>query len=163
MYGKGFTALAADLGVPVVKAKEILESFKQKFYGVQEFFKRVVKECEKTGYVRTLRGRMRHLPQIRSLHVGQRNKAQRQAINTVCQGSAADIMKVAMIKIHDCIATLFSSTSRMISTAPHECDTPPVRLVLQIHDELIFEVRKDIVEVAKVCDLLHVLFEFLLS
>ena len=102
-----------------------IDNYFASYPGIEKFMDQVLAECRKTGYVKTILGRRRAIEGIRE-HVGrQRNFAERTAINTVIQGSAADLIKLAMIAIHRrlCPETIF-----------------PARMLLQIHDELIFEV-----------------------
>eukprot|EP00727_Mastigamoeba_balamuthi_P001567 m51a1_g11407 putative dna polymerase i (416) ;mRNA; r:8113-11026 len=94
------------------------------FSRINTFLTDVVKQCEGCGYVQTVLGRRRKIPGIFSKDVGERRQAERQAVNTVCQGSGADIVKAAMIRVHrECVRSSMQS-----------------RLVLEMHDELLYEV-----------------------
>jgi len=97
---------------------------------VDEFLRRVLADCARTGYVNTILGRRRAIRGVRSDAGRQRNLPERTAINTVIQGSAADLIKRAMVSIH-----------RRLRDRPL-----PARMLLQIHDELVFEVSPDAVE-----------------
>ena len=100
----------------------------------------VVRRCQKDGHVTTLGGRRRYLPKINCSSMGPRGAAQRQAVNTICQGSGADLIKIAMVNIHRELLARGCSQGPS-STAGHvEAGAARVRLVHQIHDELILEV-----------------------
>lgn len=91
---------------------------------MNKFLQSVIEECQKTGIVKTLLGRVRHIPYINSSNPKEKSKAERQAVNTICQGSAADIIKIAMIQICSLLKRMNSKTT----------------LLLHIHDELLFDV-----------------------
>jgi DNA polymerase theta len=98
------------------------------------------------GYVETLLGRRRYLPGIHSAEAGERAQAERQAVNSVCQGSAADLIKLAMVNIHHELA-------RGALGPPGEgeglaCVDKACRLVLQVHDELVYEVKEELIQPA---------------
>ncbi|XP_068132131.1 DNA polymerase nu [Hyperolius riggenbachi] len=124
IYGVGKERLSECLGTTPTEANAFMESFLQK-YRVSDFTQRVVQECRTTGRVVSLMGRKRSLPHINSRSYSLRAQAERQAVNFVIQGSAADLCKLAMIKISSCIITSSNLTARLIA---------------QIHDELMFEV-----------------------
>ncbi|KAM8804113.1 DNA polymerase nu-like [Rhynchonycteris naso] len=126
VYGAGKDRLAACLGVTIQEASRFLESFLQKYRKIKEFAQATIAQCHQTGYVASIMGRRRLLPRIRAQDQGLRAQAERQAVNFVVQGSAADLCKMAMIHIFAAVAT------SPILTA---------RLVAQIHDELLFEVE----------------------
>ncbi|XP_036708165.1 DNA polymerase nu [Balaenoptera musculus] len=126
VYGAGKERLAACLGVPVQEAAQFLESFLQKYKKVKDFTQATIARCHQTGYVVSIMGRRRPLPRIRARDPQLRAQAERQAVNFVVQGSAADLCKMAMIHLFTAVAT------SPILTA---------RLVAQIHDELLFEVE----------------------
>ncbi|XP_047675713.1 DNA polymerase nu [Tachysurus fulvidraco] len=131
VYGAGKGRLSRILGVSAEEASHFQDSFLQKYKEVQAFIQCTVQHCHKYGYVKSIMGRRRSLPHIHSGDWGIRNQAERQAVNFVVQGSAADLCKMAMIHICSLVA---SSTTL----------TP--RLVAQIHDELLFEVEDSQVE-----------------
>eukprot|EP01060_Flectonema_neradi_P007376 TRINITY_DN1512_c1_g1_i1.p1 TRINITY_DN1512_c1_g1~~TRINITY_DN1512_c1_g1_i1.p1 ORF type:complete len:1742 (+),score=318.74 TRINITY_DN1512_c1_g1_i1:57-5228(+) len=123
LYGKGVKSLSEDLDCSPEEASSFLHSFRNSFAGVTKYIKSVVVDCRTNGFVTTLFNRKRYLPTIYSVKDKERASAERQAINTVCQGSAADIVKKAMIELHDVLP-------------------PRGRILVQIHDELLFEVEE---------------------
>lgn len=127
MYGMSAFRLANELQIPQKAAKAFIDDYFARFHGVQSFIERVQAKAEKTGKVATLMGREREVPEIRSRNRVEKSQAQRIVVNTVIQGTAADIMKLAMLKV----------TARMCRE--HTRST----LLLQVHDELIFEVPED--------------------
>ncbi|XP_061106699.1 DNA polymerase nu [Conger conger] len=126
VYGAGRERLSGILGVSTEQASRFVDSFLQRYREVHSFIQRTVQQCQKQGYVVSIMGRRRPLPHIHSADWALRNQAERQAVNFVVQGSAADLCKMAMIRIF----SLVSSSSSL---------TP--RLLAQIHDELLFEVE----------------------
>ncbi|KAM5194625.1 DNA polymerase nu [Mantella aurantiaca] len=125
IYGVGKERLSECLGTSPAEANKFIERFLQK-YKVCDFTQTVVQECRNRGYVISLMGRKRPLPHINSKNYSLRAQAERQAVNFVIQGSAADLCKLAMIKISSSITFSSSLTARLIA---------------QIHDELLFEVE----------------------
>ncbi|EPY89325.1 hypothetical protein CB1_000117006 [Camelus ferus] len=126
VYGAGKERLAACLGVTVQEAAQFLESFLQKYKKVKDFTQATIAQCHQTGFVASIVGRRRPLPRIRARDRQLRAQAERQAVNFVVQGSAADLCKMAMIRIFTVVAASPTLTAR---------------LVAQIHDELLFEVE----------------------
>ncbi|XP_068399668.1 DNA polymerase nu [Eschrichtius robustus] len=126
VYGAGKERLAACLGVPVQEAAQFLESFLQKYKKIKDFTQATIARCHQTGYVVSIVGRRRPLPRIRARDPQLRAQAERQAVNFVVQGSAADLCKMARIHLFTAVA------ASPILTA---------RLVAQIHDELLFDVE----------------------
>uniref|UniRef100_A0A2K5MWF6 DNA polymerase nu n=1 Tax=Cercocebus atys TaxID=9531 RepID=A0A2K5MWF6_CERAT len=126
VYGAGKERLAACLGVPVQEAAQFLESFLQKYKKIKDFARAAIAQCHQTGYVVSIMGRRRPLPRIHAHDQQLRAQAERQAVNFVVQGSAADLCKLAMIRVFTAVATSRTLTAR---------------LVAQIHDELLFEVE----------------------
>eukprot|EP00659_Diplonema_papillatum_P016222 gene16222-24862_t len=122
LYGKGARAISEDLDCGVEEAESFLKDFRGTYAGVTEHLARIVADCRRDGYVETLLGRKRFMAGIYSKNETQRAFAERQAVNTKCQGSAADLVKRAMVMLHRAF------------------DPADARLVLQIHDELLFEV-----------------------
>ncbi len=134
VYGISPFGLAAQLGIPQVEAKAYIERYFARYQGVQAFIQNTLAETRKTGSVRTMFGRMRPIPDIESRNPNQRGFAERTAVNTPLQGTAADLIKLAMIALDRTLR------ERNLKT----------RMVLQVHDELLFEVpdeEKD--EIAK--------------
>ena len=124
VYGISPFGLAAQLGIPQAEARAYIERYFARYSGVQSFIEKTLEETRRTGSVRTLFGRVRPIPDIESRNPNQRGFAERTAINTPLQGTAADLIKLAMISIDRQL------TERALKT----------RMVLQVHDELLFEV-----------------------
>jgi DNA polymerase-1 len=127
VYGISPFGLAAQLGIPQAEAKAYIERYFVRYVGVKAFIEKTLDEVRKEGFVRTLFGRMRPIPDMESRNPNQRGFAERTAINTPLQGTAADLIKLAMISIDRKL------TERKLKT----------RMILQVHDELIFEVPLD--------------------
>jgi DNA polymerase-1 len=120
-YGVGPDKIAADIGCTVTDARELLDNFSSKFPAVVRYKRAVVSESRSRGpvpYATTLLKRRRYIPDLRSKEVWRRSRAERQAFNTVIQGSSADLIKVAMVRAYDMI--------------PKEAS-----LILTVHDELV--------------------------
>jgi len=124
IYGQSAFGLARSLGIGQEAAARFIDSYFEGYPRIEEFLDQVLAECRKTGYVKTILGRRRAIQGVRENAGRQRNLAERTAINTVIQGSAADLIKLAMIAIHRRLCR----------------EGLPARMLLQIHDELIFEV-----------------------
>jgi DNA polymerase-1 len=124
VYGISAFGLAAQLGIPQSEAKAYIERYFARYQGVKVFIEKTLEQVRREGSVRTLFGRVRPIPDIESRNSNQRGFAERTAINTPLQGTAADLIKLAMIVIDRQLA------ERKLKT----------RMVLQVHDELIFEV-----------------------
>jgi DNA polymerase-1 len=127
IYGQGAFGLAQNLGISRTEAKEIIDSYFQQFSTLKNFQSDQIDRAKHTGYVATLLGRKRQLPDINSKNAIVRGFAERNAINAPIQGSAADIIKLAMIKIYQAFQT-------------HHLKS---KMILQVHDELVFDVLKD--------------------
>lgn len=123
IYGMGPQKLARELGISLNQAKEFIERYFAKLGTLKQFYEGLVQEAVLRGYVTTLAGRRRLLPELHSRNQQVQSQARRQAINTVIQGSAADIIKLAMLRVHD-------------SPVLARLDA---RLILQVHDELLLE------------------------
>jgi DNA polymerase I len=126
-YGQGAFGLAQGLGIPRAEAKAIIDDYFAQFPGVRNYMDEMIGFCRTNGYIKTLMGRRRYLPDITSPNNTVRAHAERIAINAPMQGTAADIIKVAMVRIH---AEL--KRKRMRS-----------KLLLQVHDELVFDAHKE--------------------
>lgn len=137
VYGISDYGLSRDLGVSRKEAGAYIESYFEKCAGVKAFIDHAVEKAHKDGFVTTLFGRKRALPEINSTNYNQRSFAERMAMNTPIQGTAADIIKKAMIDVY---AGLKEQNLRS-------------RILLQVHDELVMEVDED--EVDAVCALLR--------
>jgi len=124
VYGISAFGLAAQLGIPQNEARAYIDRYFDRYRGVKTFIEETLAQVRKDGSVRTLFGRMRPIPDMESRNPNQRGFAERTAINTPLQGTAADLIKLAMIAIDRQL------TERNLKT----------RMILQVHDELIFEV-----------------------
>ena len=154
IYGIGAKALGQTLGVDENESALFVDAFKARFTGVRAYLKRTVDECRRLGYVTTISGRRRYLPNIRSPNAVARSQAERQAVNTTVQGSAADLVKLAMANIDRRMCEQFTNcwqTHRQKSEDEFGPRSPRfgkrreqkfrgANLVLQLHDELLFEV-----------------------
>lgn len=125
IYGMSAFGLAKQLNIGRAAAQDYVNLYFQRYPGVKAFMERTKEEARAQGYVETIRGRRLYLPDILSRNPNQRAGAERTAINAPMQGSAADIIKAAMLAVDDWI----------------ENEKPDVRLLMQVHDELVFEVR----------------------
>ncbi len=123
VYGIGAFSLAKDVGVSVGEADRFIKNYLNEYAGIREYMQRTVEEGRKKGYVTTLYGRRRPLPEINAANRNVRALGERMAMNTPIQGTAADIIKLAMIRVH----------RRLLAEGLR------ARLVLQVHDELIVE------------------------
>eukprot|EP00794_Sanderia_malayensis_P007880 gene7880-8731_t len=126
IYGMGAKSLGEKLNTSEEEAGMFIDMFKNKFRGVKEYIKETVKFVNENGYVLTLNKRRRYIPMINSKNIHSKLQAERQSVNTTIQGSAADLVKAAMVDI-----------DRKIFDEFREVRKP--RLVLQMHDELIYE------------------------
>lgn len=133
IYGQGAFGLAENIGVSRTEAKGIIDNYFKQFPGVKEYMNSNIEFARKNGYVQTIMGRRRYLADINSKNFTVRGYAERNAINSPVQGSAADLIKLAMIDIH------------------HEFKRLKLRskMTLQVHDELVFDAHKDEVETIK--------------
>jgi len=146
LYGIGAKSLSEQLGTSDDEAAMYVESFKRKYKGVNGFIKKSIEECRKNGYVETMAGRKRYLPAITSPDSHVRAQAERQSVNTAVQGSAADLVKSAMNRIHTKLQERFECPCLKVMTSSSKALAQRgAFLVLQIHDELLYEVnRKDV-------------------
>ncbi|MGD1846209.1 MAG: DNA polymerase I [Salibacteraceae bacterium] len=129
-YGQGVFGLSQTLGIPRKEAKEIIDSYFDQFSSIKQFMETAVEKARKTGYSITLMGRKRFLRDINSGNHTVRSGAERLAVNSPIQGTAADMIKQAMIMVH----------RRM------EKEGFRSRMLLQVHDELVFDAHKDEVD-----------------
>jgi DNA polymerase I len=124
IYGITAVGLSRRIdGMTVPRADELIRAYNKRFPGIEKFMRECVEQARSTGYVETILGRRRPLPDIHSGVINIRNMNERMAINSVVQGSAADLIKLAMLNLH----------RRMIR------ESLPARMLLQVHDELVFE------------------------
>ena len=121
------------MNIPRKEAAEIIESYFTEFPAVKSYMDRVINEARENGYVSTVLGRKRYLRDINSRNATMRGYAERNAINAPIQGTAADIIKVAMIHIHEWMMQ----------------EKVKSKMIMQVHDELVFDVPKDEVELMK--------------
>lgn len=130
LYGMTAFRLARDLKISRTRAKEFIDDYFSLYQGVQQFIDKTVAFAHENGYVETLTGRRRYIPGIDSHDRTECQMAERMAVNTPVQGSAADLIKMAMIRIANRI----------------EKEKLPLKMILQVHDELVFECPKSEVE-----------------
>lgn len=133
IYGISPYGLSVELGIPFEKAKELIERYFERHKGVKDFIERNLKEVEEKGYVKTILCRQRHIPELMSQNSNVRQLGERLAINTPIQGSAADLIKLAMVNISKRFHGMNSNA----------------RMILQIHDELVFESPEEEIEQIK--------------
>lgn len=126
IYGQGAFGLSKSIGITQTEAKKFIEDYFARYSSIRQFTKDVIDLAGQTGYAETILGRRRKIANLKNKNANKRAQAERLAINTVIQGSAADLIKVAMINIQ-----------RKIET-----ENLPVKMILQIHDELVFELPK---------------------
>jgi len=124
VYGLSPFGLSQNLGIETGEAKEFITAYFEKYKGVRNYIDRTLDKVKRDGYVKTLFGRLRPIPDIHSKNANQRGFAERTAVNTPLQGTAADLIKIAMIRIDAELQT------RKLKT----------RMLLQVHDELVFEI-----------------------
>ncbi len=133
IYGQGAFGLAENLKISRSEAKEIIDNYKKQFPNIQQYMDDQMKFAQKNGYVETLLGRKRWLKDINSANFTVRGYAERNAINMPIQGTAADMIKLAMIKIHK-------------TFKDHNFKS---KMILQVHDELVFDAWKEEVDIIK--------------
>ena len=133
IYGQGAFGLAENLSISRQEARDIIDNYKKQFANIQKYMDDTINFCRENGYVQTLMGRKRWLKDINSGNFTVRSFAERNAINSPIQGTAADMIKLAMIKIH----------------AEFKKQGFRSRMIMQVHDELVFDAHKDEVEIIK--------------
>lgn len=133
IYGQGAFGLADNLDISRAEAKQIIDNYKQQFPGIQKYMDDMKNFAKEHGYVQTLMGRKRWLKDINSANFTVRGFAERNAINSPIQGTAADMIKLAMVKVHEAfIKNKFKS-----------------KMIMQVHDELVFDALKEEAEELK--------------
>ena len=132
IYGMSPFGLSKSLNISQKMAKTYIENYFQRYQGVNKFIHEVIAEARQTGQTTTLLGRIRQLPEINAKNVHERRFAERTAINTPIQGTAADLIKVAMIKVNQAI----------------KAQNLKATMLLSVHDEIIFEVPPEEVDTA---------------
>lgn len=140
IYGKTPFGLSKEIHISMADAKKYIDRYFEEYEGVADFIKNIVKTAEKEGEVKTYFGRKRKIEGILSSNKNIKSQAERMAVNTVIQGTAADILKIVMIKINEKIK-----------------DKSDIKMVLQVHDELIFEIKDE--EVEKYCSQIKEIME----
>ena len=128
VYGISEFSLAEDIGVSRYEAKEYIENYLANYHGVRTYMKDVVAKARETGFTQTLYGRKRYIPELTSSNFNIRQGAERIALNTPIQGTAADLIKLAMIRVYNAL----------------EKNYPDAKLLLQVHDELIIECPEEL-------------------
>ena len=133
VYGISAFSLASDIHVSVAEAKQYMEDYFAEYPAIKQYLDGVVKQAEETGYTDTLFGRRRYIPELTATHFATRAFGKRVAMNSPIQGSAADIIKRAMVRVDQRLAK----------------EKLPARLILQVHDELIVEAHRSVAEQVK--------------
>jgi len=136
IYGQSGFGLARTLGIAQAEARAQIDAYFARYPGVREFIREAIRSAEQLGYARTMAGRRRYLPDLRSQNRVMRQAAERMAVNSVIQGTAADVIKRAMIQLDADLARGVARSARMI---------------LQVHDELVFEVAPSDLEALRSC------------
>jgi DNA polymerase-1 len=124
IYGMSAFGLSKEMGIHPGEAGQIIDDYFSVYSGVKSYIDRALEEARQMGYVMTLLYRRRYLPELESSNPNQRQLGERMAVNTPIQGTAADLIKVAMINVHRNLGE----------------KVPEARMILQVHDELVFEV-----------------------
>ena len=132
VYGIGEFSLSKDLGITRRQAKEYIENYLRTYYGVDAYLKSTIETAKEQGYTSTLFGRRRYIPELKSGNRNQRAFGERVAMNSPIQGTAADVIKIAMIRVSDALKEAGIDA----------------RLIMQVHDELIVEAREDVADQA---------------
>ncbi|XP_064230756.1 DNA polymerase theta isoform X2 [Aotus nancymaae] len=168
IYGMGAKSLGEQMGIKENDAACYIDSFKSRYTGINQFMRETVKNCKRDGFVQTILGRRRYLPGIKDNNPYHKAHAERQAINTTVQGSAADIVKIATVNIQKQLETfhstfkshghregmLQSDQTGLLPKRKLQGMFCPIRggfFILQLHDELLYEVaEEDVVQVAQI-------------
>ncbi|CAL7951362.1 unnamed protein product [Xylocopa violacea] len=160
IYGMGVKTLAENLSVDEEKAKEFLNSFMNAYPGVSKWLNNIIEEARMNGYITTILERRRMFPGLTSTNPTEKSQAERQAVNTKIQGSAADIAKKAMVSIEERMRFEFPTSTTIMPTVnctrklrsrSRESQQRGGYLVLQLHDELLYEVNiNDLKQVATI-------------
>ena len=123
-------SLADDIGVSRYEAKEYIQRYLENYHGVRDYMKKVVEDAREIGYTRTMYGRRRYIPELKSSNFNVRQGAERMALNTPIQGAAADLIKLAMIRVDQALREKY----------------PEAKMLLQVHDELIVECPEELAQ-----------------
>ena len=130
VYGISEFSLAEDIGVSRYEARAYIDNYLNNYRGVKKYMHKVVADARETGYTETLYGRRRYIPELKSSNFNVRSGAERIALNTPIQGTAADLIKLAMIRVENALNEQY----------------PDAKLLLQVHDELIVECPEGIAQ-----------------
>jgi DNA polymerase-1 len=133
VYGISAYGLSEQLNIPKGEAAEIIRQYFEKFPGIQQYMDKTLEFARKKGYVETIMKRRRYIHDINSANGNMRGFAERNAINAPIQGSSADMIKIAMIKIHNAF-----NEQKLRS-----------RMIMQVHDELVFDVHREEIDIVK--------------
>ncbi|KAM6309814.1 DNA polymerase theta [Podargus strigoides] len=168
IYGIGAKSLGEQMGIDENEAANYIESFKSRYPGLAKFLRETVRSCRRDGFVQTILGRRRYLPAIKDPNPYSKAHAERQAVNTTVQGSAADIVKTATVNIQrrlEAFSSVIKSHGHLESSLQRDKTgrltrrrsrgmLHPIRggfFVLQLHDELLYEVAEDdVIQVAQI-------------
>ncbi|XP_019329649.1 PREDICTED: DNA polymerase theta [Aptenodytes forsteri] len=168
IYGIGAKSLGEQMGIAENEAANYIESFKSRYTGIQKFLRETVRSCRKDGFVQTILGRRRYLPAIKDPNPYCKAHAERQAVNTTVQGSAADIVKTATVNIQrrlEAFSSVIKSHGHLESSFQRDKTGRLARkrnrgklhptsggfFILQLHDELLYEVAEDdVIQVAQI-------------
>jgi DNA polymerase-1 len=144
IYGLSAFGLAQQLGIDTKEAAQFIAAYFQRYAGVKAYLDRTLAEVRESGFTRTLFGRTRPIPEINSPQPNLRGFAERTALNTPLQGTAADLIKLAMIEIDKRLVEEWKSTAAGLQARPSSLATRHLplstRMILQVHDDLLFEV-----------------------
>ncbi|XP_010290665.1 PREDICTED: DNA polymerase theta, partial [Phaethon lepturus] len=160
IYGIGAKSLGEQMGIDENEAANYIESFKSRYAGIQKFLRETVRTCRRDGFVQTILGRRRYLPAIKDPNPYSKAHAERQAVNTTVQGSAADIVKTATVNIQrrlEAFSSVIKSHGHLESSFQRDKTGRLARkrnrgmlhpisggfFILQLHDELLYEVAED--------------------
>ncbi len=130
VYGISEFSLSEDIGVSRWQARDYIDAYLTKYAGVRKYMKDVVEKARDSGYTQTIYGRRRYVPELKSSNFNVRSGAERITLNTPIQGTAADLIKLAMIRVDEALAKTY----------------PEARLILQVHDELIVECPEELAQ-----------------
>lgn len=134
LYGQGPHGLSQNANISYARAKEFIDDYFKVYSGIKSFMESTIEQARECGYIETLFGRRRYLPELNSSVMQVRRGAERMAINTPLQGTAADMIKAAMIRVQELLVKKYGKEK--------------IKMLLQVHDELLFEVKEDLIDEA---------------
>ncbi len=149
IYGQSAFGLAQQLGIDQKEAAKFIAAYFERYRGVREYLDRTIDDVRQTGCTKTLFGRIRPIPEINSPQMSMRSFAERTALNTPLQGTAADLIKLAMIEIDKKLGAGGQGSGVREKQAADSSIDSGARMILQVHDELLFEVREDALDALK--------------